>query len=54
MKIKIKKAKPKGWLTVGMYRGNGGISSLINERTGPFYWALVVLFIPSNWMKLFK
>jgi hypothetical protein len=50
MKIRIKK-KEKGWYSVGIFKDD---DSLVNERIGPLSWAIVVLLIPSNWIKSFK
>lgn len=54
MKIKLSKDRNGEWMA-GIYRGKGGISSLINARHSRSFWnVLKVFFRIRNYRLLFK
>lgn len=46
MKVKLKKIKGE-WHS-GIYRGNGGISSMINSKITKSFWSAIRVFSPKN------
>lgn len=57
MKLKLQKAGSltgNNWYTASIMRGNGGVSSLVQSRTGPFWWAFKVFLNPLNYWKALK
>ena len=53
MKLKLEKIKEGKW-QAGVYRGRGGVSSLIASRVGGSLWYAIGVFTPRNlWRGLF-
>lgn len=47
--MKIKFSKQDHQYQCGLYRGKGGVSSLVAARTGNFWYAILVFFSFKNW-----
>ena len=53
MKLKLK--KDQGYWMAGIYRGKGGVSSLINVRHSKSFWEVIrVFFRIRNYIYLIK
>lgn len=50
MKVRLKKLQNGEWQS-GIYRGNGGISSLIVSRIGSFWHCFKIFINPKNYWK---